>query len=316
MGQNHARVLSQMDGVTLKAVVDVNKTQADNVGARYHAASYTDYTEMLAKEDVDAVTIAVPTTYHHACAIYLLNLKKHVLLEKPIASTQSEARDIIDVAQRNGVTLMIGHIERFNPAIVELKKRLEAGELGDIYKIDVQRIGPFPHRITDVGVIVDLSVHDIDVINYLMGKQVRRVYAEIQQRLHPHSEDSVTALLRYENDVLGILNINYLSPKKIRQISVFGKKGMFRANYLSQELFFYENKSFDHDDWSSVSEGDMRKITLAKKEPLYNELDHFVRVVQGKEKPCINGEDGYHALMVAHHILRSAQEQAVVLVNT
>ena len=239
-----------------------------------------------------------------------MDKKKHVLLEKPIASTEEEAREIIACAEKNKVKLMIGHIERFNPAIIELKKRL--CELGEIYKIDVQRIGPFPGRITDVGVIVDLSVHDIDVINYLLNHHPTRLYAEAQQKLHPHHEDSVTALLRYGNEVTATLTVDYLSPTKIRQIQVFGKKGMFKVNYLDQELYFYENPGYSVDSWDTVVEGDMRKINIPKKEPLAAEIDSFLSCIQGNSEPSVSGDHGLQVLKIAHLLLQSARENKII----
>ena len=310
MGQNHARVYFNNEDTELVAVADPNEVFLQQACKRYHAKGYADYREMLEKENIDAVSIAVPTKFHKDVAVFALNKGKHVLLEKPIASTEKEAREIIDCANRNKVKLMIGHIERFNPAIIELKKRLH--ELGEIYKIDVQRIGPFPSRITDVGVIVDLSVHDLDVIGHILGSKPSRVYAETQKRLHPHHEDSVTALLRYENDILAVLNVNYLSPTKMRQLRVFGKKGMFLVNYLNQELFFYENNSYSSDDWSSVTEGDIKKIRILKREPLASEVDAFLSCIMNKTSSPASGEEGLEVLRIAVALSDSAASRSTL----
>ncbi|HLD34203.1 MAG TPA: Gfo/Idh/MocA family oxidoreductase [Candidatus Nanoarchaeia archaeon] len=311
MGQNHARVLFNIDSVHLAAVVDADKNQAERIAKKYNARWYTTYQELFEKEQLDAVTIAVPTKYHKTCTIAALERKIPVLLEKPIAATIEEAQEIIALARANNVPLMIGHIERFNPAVIELKKRLDSGELGEIYKIEVQRIGPFPERIADVGVTIDLSVHDIDIIHYVMNAPIERIYAETQQRLHISHEDSLIALITYQNGVLGVINVNYLSPTKTRQLSIFGKKGMFRVNYLTQELSFYENKSFALNDWSSVSEGDVRMINIQKKEPLQLEIEHFVRHFNDPSM-LVSGEDGLHALQIAHSILQSARMKQVI----
>lgn len=312
MGQNHARIYFHSDNTELVAISDPYEEQAKNIARHYNTKSYRNYQDMLNLEDIDAVSIAVPTSLHKEVALYALEKGKHVLLEKPIASTNEEAQEIIHKAQQQNRKLMIGHIERFNPAIQELKTRLQRGELGEIYKIDVQRIGPFPSRITDVGVIIDLSVHDLDVINYLIEDSPIRIYAETQQRLHPHHEDSVTALIRYSQGALAVLNINYLSPTKIRQLKVFGKKGMFLVNYLDQELYFYENKGFTTDNWESVSEGDMKKITIPKKEPLQLEIESFINCIKSDTAPAITGEHGLSSLNIAHAIMKSAQEKKIL----
>src|SRR3989338_5494709 len=166
MGRNHARVFSELEGVLLKAVVDRDIDLARTVATRYRTNAYCEYQEIFSSEEVDAVSIAVPSQFHKECAIFAMDRGKHVLVEKPIATDEMEALDILRCAELNGVKLMVGHIERFNPAVIELKRRLEKGEVGEIYKIDVQRIGPFPPRVTDMGVVVDLSVHDIDIISY------------------------------------------------------------------------------------------------------------------------------------------------------
>lgn len=312
MGQNHARVYFHNDDVQLVAVADSHIEAVEKVAKKFNTKAYTDYKEMLEHEEIDAVSIAVPTSLHKTVALAVLEKKKHVLLEKPIASTEEEALEIIAAAKRNNVQLMVGHIERFNTAILELKERLNRGDLGEIYKIDVQRIGPFPGRIADVGVIIDLSVHDLDIISYLTESEPERIYAETQQKLHPHHEDAVTALLRYKNGILAVLNINYLSPTKIRQLQVFGKKGMFAVNYLDQELYFYENKSFYSDNWESVTEGDMKKINIRKKEPLQAEIEAFLHCITTNTASPVSGEQGLRILRIANQLLYSAGQGKIV----
>ncbi len=312
MGQNHARVFFHSDAAHLIAVADTHQEQVEKVARKYHTAPYSNYREMLGREDIDAVSIAVPTSLHKDVALAALKHGKHVFIEKPIASTEEEAQEIIAAAEKTPRKLMVGHIERFNPAVQELKARLLRGELGEIYKIDVQRIGPFPGRITDVGVIIDLSVHDMDVIHYLLEEHPARVYAEMQQRIHPSHEDSVTALLRYPGGALAVLNINYLSPVKTRQLKVFGKKGMFLVNYFEQELYFYENKGFTADTWESVTEGDMKKIIIPKKEPLQVELEAFLDCIRDGSASPVPGEHGRQMLKLAQYILQSAQEKRIL----
>ncbi len=312
MGQQHARVLFHSEHAQLIAVADRDREQLEKVARKYNAVPYLDYREMLRQEELEAVTIAVPTSLHQAVALAALTEKKHTFVEKPLALTEQEAREIIACAEQQKVKLMVGHIERFNPAVTELKQRLLRGDLGEIYHLEVQRIGPFPARITDVGVITDLSVHDLDIISYLLQVSPRRVYAEIHQKLHPTGEDSVTALLRYTNEALAVLNVNFLSPTKIRQLQVFGKKGMFKVNYLDQELYFYENKSFASDNWESVTEGDMKKIIVSKKEPLQLELEAFLHCIRNDSEPPVTGADGLKVLILAQQLIKSAREQKII----
>lgn len=312
MGQNHARIYFHSENATLIAVSDNYLPNAEKIGKKYNIPYYQDYNEMLEKEQIDAISIAVPTSLHKEVALACIKQQKHLLLEKPIASTEQEAQEIINAANNHNILLMIGHIERFNTAITELKQRLKKDHLGEIYKIDIERVGPFPTRITDVGVIIDLSVHDIDIINYLLESDPQQLYAQTQQKLHPTHEDSVTSLITYKNGVHAILNINYLSPTKIRQLQIFGKKGMFHVNYLDQELFFYQNNSFTSDNWESVTEGEMKKIIVAKKEPLQLEIDHFINCIKENKTPLVTGSDGLKSLQIANNLLKSAKENRII----
>lgn len=319
MGQNHARIYSGLDYVELVCISDANQEQGEKIAKRFKTKYYQDYKEMLSNEKLDLVSIVVPSNLHKEVAIEVLNRKINTLLEKPIALNEEEAKEIISAASKNNTKLAIGHIERFNPAIIELKKRLEKKELGEIYKIDVQRIGPFPVRITDVGVIIDIAVHDLDIIDYLIKPKLKRIYAETQQKLHPKYEDSLLALLKYEEGILGVLNINFTSPKKIRKISIFGEKGMFEVNYLTQDIIFYKNSSYKEEEeasfggkFSGISEGDSIKISIKKEEPLLAEIKSFIEcITEDKESP-VSGEDGLEALKKANLIMKSAKENKVL----
>jgi UDP-N-acetylglucosamine 3-dehydrogenase len=312
MGKHHARVYAHREDTNLVAVADPHTEEATKVARRCNTKYYADYQKMLAQENIDTVSIAVPTSLHKQVAMEVLQLGKNVLLEKPIASSLQEAQEIIDCAAKHTSTLMIGHILRFNPAIIELKKRLDRGELGEIYKIDVQRIGPFPQGVTDVGVIVDLTVHDLDIIHFLTQQMPKQIYATTQQKLHPKYEDSVTALVTYSDETLAVINTNYLSPTKTRLLKIFGRKGMFKVNYLTQELYFYENPGYTSSIWDSVAEGDMRKIKIVREEPLAEEIDAFLQSITNRTSPPVSGEQGLHVLTIAQLIAQSAKENKII----
>jgi len=162
----------------------------------------------------------------------------HVLIEKPITENLSEAEDLINLANKNKVKLMVGHIERFNPAVIELKNRIDKDELGKVFKMDANRVGPFPARIRDVGVVIDLAVHEIDTMRYISGAEVSTVFAMAEKQINTEHEDLLSGLMRFSNGVIGNLNINWLTPTKIRKLYVTGEKGMFIVDYLKQDLFF------------------------------------------------------------------------------
>ena len=208
---------------------------------------------MFEKEKPEAVSITVPTSDHEEVATFALKAGAHILVEKPIAATVDEGKRIIALAKEMKRQLMIGHIIRFNPAIQSLKKRLDNGDLGRIFQIFCRRAGPFPARIRDVGVVIDLAPHDVDIMRFLTGLNPIRVYAETEQQIHTDHEDLLFGLLRFPGGLTGALELNWLTPKKIRETLVLGEKGLFHVDDLLQDLFFYENAQASGDLWSPLN---------------------------------------------------------------
>lgn len=308
MGKNHARIYADLPDVNLVAVADSDEETANNIAEKYACKPYTDYKEVIQNEKLDVVSIAVPTKLHKQVALEVIEKGIHVLIEKPIASSVEEGKEIIEFAKNKNIKLMVGHIERFNPAVIELKKRLDNNELGKIFKIDVNRVGPFPSRIRDVGVVIDLAVHDLDIIRYLTNSEVEKMHSEIEKQIHTQHEDLLSAILRLKNGVICNLNVNWLTPTKIRKIYVTGEKGMFVINYLTQELYFYENAEINNnvdytDIMMGVSEGKMIKFNFEKKEPLKVEIEHFIDCVKNNKEPLITGEDSLKALELANKLI-------------
>ncbi|RLI89949.1 MAG: gfo/Idh/MocA family oxidoreductase [Candidatus Altiarchaeales archaeon] len=319
MGRNHARVYSELDGTELVAVADANPKTSKNVAEDFRCKAYKDHREMLEEEYIDMVSIAVPTRYHRDVALDCIEKEIPILVEKPIADSEENAKEIIDKAGENGVKLTVGHIERFNPAVIELKKRLDKNELGKIFEIKAVRVGPFPNRIRDVGVVIDLAVHDIDIMRYLVKSEVKRLYAETERRIHTRHEDLLSGLLKFQNDVIGVLSVNWLTPEKIREISITGEKGMFLVKYLTQELYFYENIEAKRDRYSypdilmGVTEGNIINIRIPKKEPLKAELESWIECVKKDKEPLVSGEDGLKALKLAQRLIDSAVKEKVIV---
>ena len=179
MGRHHVRILDELKNSNLTAISDINERRVKELARKYHVNPYTDYKEMLKEEDIDAVSIAVPTTLHARVAIDCIREGKHVLIEKPIASTVKDGEKIVDEARKHRVKLMVGHVERFNPIVQKLKRMIENNEFGDIHFIATTRIGPFPERMRDVGVVTDLATHDFDVIRFLTGREPKKIFATI-----------------------------------------------------------------------------------------------------------------------------------------
>lgn len=319
MGRNHARVYGDLPGVELVGVADVNVEAATVVARQYGGKGYSDFAQLLDEQRPAAVSIAVPTVDHLPVALKVIERGIHLLIEKPIAHTIDQAKRIIAAAERAGVQLMVGHIERFNPAVEALKQRLAHGELGRVFQIDARRQGPFPARVKDVGVVIDLAVHDLDVMRYITGSEVQRVFAETERRIHSTQEDLLSGLVRLSNGTVGTLTVNWLTPTKIRELYVTGERGMFRVDYLTQDLYFFENATATGPQWEplqmlrGVSEGQMIRYVVAKREPLRAELEAFLSAVRGEVAVAVTGQDGVNALTLAQAVVSSGREQRVIV---
>jgi UDP-N-acetylglucosamine 3-dehydrogenase len=312
MGRHHARVYGELDETELVAVADTDRARLDAVERCYRVRTYVDYREMLIRERLDLVSVVVPTQWHRAVALDVIEAGIHLLVEKPIAATVEDAQDIIKAAARRGVKLTVGHVERFNPAVIELKRRLGRGELGRVFAIHARRVGPFPARVRDVGVVIDLATHELDIMPWLIGQPVQRVRAETARHVHASYEDSLSAVLRFADGTIGTLDVNWLTPTKVRELSVTGERGMFVANYLTQELYFYENGHADG-QWETlavltgVAEGDSVRLRIEHREPLQAELASFIEMIRTHNEPLVTGADGLAAVALAQALIEAGR---------
>ncbi len=318
MGRNHARVYSELPEAHLVAVADENHELVRSTAEKYGILAYTDYRDMLAKEKPDAVSIAVPTALHAQVGMDVLNAGAHVLMEKPIAATIEEGHLLVDKARELNLQLMVGHIVRFNPAMQALKQKLKEGALGRIFQVFCRRAGPFPARIRDVGVVVDLAPHDVDVMRFLTDSTPTRVYAETEQRIHTDHEDLLWGTVRFADGVVGSLEINWLTPTKIRETLVLGERGLFRVDDLTQDLYFFENEQAKDLTWNAlatlkgVSEGIMTRFAIPRYEPLKAELQAFLTAVKDDTIMPVSGEDGLIALKLSLALAQSGREHRVI----
>ncbi len=198
----------------------------------------------------------------------------------------------------------------------DLQRRVRGGEIGRIFQIQARRQGPFPARIRDVGVVIDLATHDLDVMHNLAGSEILRLYAETEQRIHTDHEDILNALLKFESGVLGVLQVNWLTPTKIREMSVLGERGLFVCNYLTQDLVLYKNADLaaagTHSHITAVVEGEAVRFPITQAEPLRLELQSFVRAVSGEGEIEVDGEAGLRALHLALALVHSAAGASVI----
>jgi len=307
-----------MGDVEVVGASDLNRERLQLIEDRFSVNSYTSYQDLFEKEEPEAVSITVPTSEHEKVAAYALEKGAHVLVEKPIAATIEEGKRLIALATKLDRQLMVGHIIRFNPAMQSLKTRLENGDLGKIFQVFCRRAGPFPARIRDVGVVVDLAPHDVDIMRFLTGMNPMRVFAETEQQIHTDHEDLLFGLLRFPEGITGALEINWLTPTKMRETLVLGEKGLFRVDDLMQDLFFYENTQAVGELWSpfrairGVSEGSMTRFPIKRQEPLKAELAAFINSIREGHKVPVTGQDGLEALRISLALVESGKTHRVI----
>ena len=318
MGGRHARIYAELPETELVAVVGATATNCTRVSAEYGGRPYTELARMLSVEQPDLVSVAVPTTAHLGVARTALQAGCHVLVEKPMATDLTEAQALIDAAEAAQRKLMVGHIVRFDPAVRALKAHIAAGELGRIHQVVCRRIGPFPYRVRDVGVVLDLAPHDLDLMRHLLGEEPSSLYAEISQRVHDEQVDLLAALLRFPSDVIGILELNWLTPTRIRDVTVLGDRGMFHADCIRGRLTFFANADADGEADSAqgcyrrVTEGDVVNLPVVQEEPIRAELAAFVAAVVDDTDVPVSAADGLAALALALALGRSGAEHGPV----
>lgn len=316
MGKNHARICSDLKDVKLIGVSDLNINAAEEIAKKYDTNAFSDYKKLA--EQIDAAIVATPTTTHYDIAKELLSMKKHILIEKPICDTVKKAEEIVKLAEKNKVILAVGHIERHNPMVNFVKEALDSGDFGELITISSKRVSNFPGRIRDVGVIIDFAVHDLDVMRYLMG-DVKTVYAKggtfNKQIKH---EDYANVLLTFENGKCGVAEVNWLTPIKVRKLSLTCSEKYVEADYINQSVKVSSsnfNKLDVNDLYHSPIQLNTSNIELQKKEPLRNEIEDFVKAIKNNKKPLVTGYDGMQALKIAVAATKSYKEQKEVKLN-
>jgi predicted dehydrogenase len=298
MGSNHARVLAEMPGVKLVGVADPDPKQASFVENILGCPAVTD-TDALIALGADAVTIAAPTHMHHEIALKCIARGLHVMVEKPIASSVAEGRDIIAAARRAGVTLMVGHVERFNPAVQAIKEAIR-GE--DILSIAITRVGPFPPRMSNVGVVIDLAVHDIDLICWFTESSIVEVQPQLSSA-KAEREDIALLQFRTASGVLAHINTNWLTPFKERAARVATKRKYVIGDLLTRQV----TECFGFQPDGSYS---MRHLSVGHAEPLRAELAAFIEAIRTGDRPAVTGEEGVASLEIAHRCLEGQPQQA------
>jgi hypothetical protein len=287
MGSNHARVLADLPGVKLAGIVDPDLKQCAMVTDVLGCPGHAEVGDLIAA-GLDAVTIAAPTHLHRDLALTCIRHGVHVLVEKPIASSVEEGRAIIAAAHRAGVTLMVGHVERFNPAVDAIKEAIR-GE--DILSIAITRVGPFPPRMSNVGVVIDLAVHDIDLIRWFTDSDIVEIQPQLSNAV-AEREDIALLQFRTSSGVLAHINTNWLTPFKARNVTVATRKKYIMGDLLTRQV----TECFGFQPDGSYS---MRHLSVGHAEPLRAELQAFATAIRQGSKPAVTGEEGVASLEIA-----------------
>ena len=315
-GAVHTRVLGEMEGVRLAAVCDSDAQRLTAVSRGRTVNTYQDYETMLREEALDAVVVAVPIRLHEQVALKVIDAGKALLVEKPLAASLEEGRRIVDAASKRGVVLTSGHIERFNPAVQELARRLRQGEAGRVLQVTARRLGPFATRTRDVSVVHDLALHDIDIMLHMFGRGVESAYAQTQPSVRTDSDDTVAGVLRFRDGPVGLLEVNWITPRKVRELSVLGERGLFVLDYLAQTLEFYESEPSEASQggpgWQALAtlrggSGAGTHIPIEPREPLERELSAFAAALRDGTPPQVTAKDALAALAVADALTESAK---------
>ena len=301
-GKNQARVFANLDSTRLVSVCDTNPAAAQTIGTQFQIPYETEVEKLLSRSDIDAVTICTPTVTHRQIAEKALMAGKHVLVEKPMTNTVSEAKDLLHLAKQRNLRLMPGHIERFNPAVSYLKELLDRGKMGKAILLLARRVGRWPERIGDVGVVRDTAIHDIDLARYILNGEVNSVYARTGSMRHT-KEDYAEIMLQFNNGSTAFIDANWLTPRKTRTLVVTGSDATVRLDYITQELWIEESDR-------------VIEPSIEKKEPLAMELAHFAQSILNDRQFAVNGVDGLKAVEICEAALQSGSAGRTVTLAT
>jgi UDP-N-acetylglucosamine 3-dehydrogenase len=317
-GKYYARVCFILKEVNLIAVSDINEKIGKEIARKFGCKFYNNYHRMLSGENLDAVLINGSPKLHKKMSLDVIKANKHLLIDKPIALNTKEAKEIIKAAEKAKVKLMVGHVERFNPAIQRLKEIVQKGILGRIISIVVRREGIFPPHLTgDVDVVKGLAIHDIDILTYLLNHQPTEVFGRSRKIFLTQEENSAEIFLSY-NGISAFIQVNWVTPGKVRTLSVTGLKGYAELDYLTQKLEIYKTKVSQRkkignfEEFIKFGKPQRKEVKINKKEPLLCGLKSFVESIKKNKKPQIAGTDGLRALIIAEKAIKSSKQNKVI----
>ncbi len=298
-GKNHVRVFSELPETELRAVCDMNVERAKAIADKYDVEAYGDSRQMLKRKDIEAVSVCTWTTTHAVEALRVLRADKHALVEKPIASTIRQARRIVNFAKQRDRHLMVGFIERFNPGVQRARRVLKQGEIGTLVSATAKRVSQWPERIGDVGVVKDYAIHEIDIMRGIFEEDPTSVYARVGNLKHTKYEDYAQMMLTFKSGKTAFIEANWLTPDKIRSLTLTGSDAIMSLDYLTQGITIetLEKTLTPRHDWQ---------------EPLKLELQHFAKSIIKDTKLEVTGVDGLKALIIAEAAIKSSKQGTAI----
>jgi UDP-N-acetylglucosamine 3-dehydrogenase len=312
MGAYHVETWERVAQGRLTALAEPDEGVARGRIGRRPIEWVADHRWLLERADVDAVCVCTPSEQHARIALEAIDAGKHVFVEKPIATALEDGLRMAAAARVAGLKLMVGHVERFNPAVGKLAELIDEGRVGRVFRVHATRVGPLPARIQDTGVAIDLATHDLDLMQFVLGRDITSIYAQGSRCVHPTQEDMIACLLHFgEDGPLGLLDVNWLTPEKRREMTVIGEGGMLSASYLTQDVWFTESTGAPT-AWSELArirgdaEGTAVRFALPRVEPLQAELEAFARCVLEDTSEPVSAQDGCRALAAALAVRDSA----------
>jgi UDP-N-acetylglucosamine 3-dehydrogenase len=316
MGRHHARNYARLEEADLRAVVDKDLERARALADRFGAAAFSDVGQLLRElPNVAAASVAVPTSLHAEVAGALLSAGRHVLVEKPIAATLEEADRLLELANQNSAILAVGHVERFNPAVRELKRLLDDGRLGSPLSLIARRVGLMPPQIRDANVIVDLAVHDIDIFCYLLdAESPDELYCNAGRAIATDRFDFADISLRF-GSVSCFLQVNWVTPVKIRSLAFTGTEGYAQLEYITQRLEYYPGAQTREPDsfaeLEALSEQSPELIEFEHAEPLERELREFIGAAKGEGSTTVTGEEAKRSMTIAARLVELVDSRSL-----
>jgi UDP-N-acetylglucosamine 3-dehydrogenase len=323
MGAFHIDSWERIEDARLIAVADPDEHAARRRIGRRPIDWHADYRQLLERADIDAVCICAPSEQHAPIGLDAIAAGRHVLVEKPIATALEDGLRMASAAHLAGLKLMVGHVERFNPAVGKLAELIARGSIGRVFRAHATRVGPLPARIRDTGVAIDLATHDLDIMQFVLGLDITSIYAQGSRCVHPTQEDMIACLLRFgDAGPWGLLDVNWLTPEKRRELTIIGEGGMLSASYLTQDVWLTESSGAPT-GWSELArvrgdaEGAAVRFALGRIEPLQAELEAFARCVLDDTPEPVNAQEGCRALAAALAVRDSAaHSRPITLLDT